>query len=118
MVCGVLLFLCSFPIGANAQEAQTMSLEHAIEMAVQNNPRLRIAATDVKRIRAARGEVVELASTEFSYSWGQLNGTERKDKETAVTQPIGSILAPFYKNALVNKQVATGNYYKQMVEKK
>lgn len=110
-------FLCSFPIGANAQEAQTMSLEHAIEMAVQNNPRLRIAATGVKRIRAARGEVVELASTEFSYSWGQLNGTERKDKETAVTQPIGSILAPFYKNALVNKQVATGNYYKQMVEK-
>lgn len=109
--------LCSFPIGANAQEAQTMSLEHAIEMAVQNNPRLRIAATDVKRIRAARGEVVELASTEFSYSWGQLNGTERKDKETAVTQPIGSILAPFYKNALVNRQVATGNYYKQMVEK-
>lgn len=76
-----------------------------------------MADTDIRRIRGARGEVAELAPTEFSYSWGQLNGTERNDKEMAVTQPIGSLLAPFYKNVLINKQVQTGTYYKQMVEK-
>lgn len=112
-----LLLVCS-PQQVKAQEApQTISLEQAIEMALQNNPRLSMADTDIRRIRAARGEVAELAPTEFSYSWGQLNGTERNDKEMAVTQPIGSLLAPFYKNVLINKQVQTGTYYKQMVEK-
>ncbi len=112
------LLLVTLPLPAMAQETpQTVTLDEALEMAVQNSPRLRIAATDIKRVRAGRGEVVELAPTEFSYSWGQLNGTERNDKEMGVTQSLGSLLAPFYKNALVNKQVATGTYYKQMVEK-
>ena len=112
------VLLAGLPIQATAQELpQTVTLEQAIEMAIKNNPRLRMAETDIKRIRATRGEVAELSPTEFTYSWGQLNGTERKDKETAVTQPIGSLLTPFYKNTLVNKQVATGTYFKQMVEK-
>lgn len=102
----------------SAQKApRTISLDEAVEMALQHNPRLRIAATDIERIRTARGEAVELAPTEFSYSWGQLNGIQRKDKELAVSQPLGSLLTPFYKNALVNKQAATGTFYKQMVEK-
>lgn len=110
--------ICCFPLNVGAQEAlQPISLERAIELALQNNPRLKVAVTDIKRMRSTRGEVLEVASTEFSYSWGQLNGTERKDKEFAVTQPIGSVLAPFYKNVLVNKQIETGNYYKQMVQK-
>ena len=114
----IALAVMCIPTQAHAQEVpQTISLEQAIAMAVQNNPRLKIATTDIKRIRATRGEVVELGATEFSYSWGQLNGTERNDKETAVTQPIGSLLAPFYKNVLVNKQIATGTYYREMVEK-
>lgn len=112
------LVLINVPLSAGAQEASTtVSLEQAIEIAIQNSPRLKIAATDIKRVRATRGELAELAPTEFSYSWGQLNGTERKDQETAVTQPIGSLLTPFYKNTLVNKQIETGTYYKEMVEK-
>ena len=112
------LLVTVLPASASSQEApRTVSLDQAIEMALQNNPRLRIATTEIRRARAVRGEVVELGPTEFSYSWGQLNGTERKDKEMEVTQSIGSLLIPFYKNALVNKQVATSTYYKQMVEK-
>lgn len=112
------LVLMGVPVNADAQESpRTVSLDQAIGMAIQNNPRLRIADTDIKRVRATRGEVAELTPTEFSYSWGQLNGTGRKDKETAVTQSLGSLLTPFYKNTLLNKQIATGTYYKQMVEK-
>lgn len=106
------------PSGVHAQEApQSISLNQALEMAVQHSPRLQMADTDLARIRANRGEVFEATPTEFSYSWGQLNGVQRKDKELAVTQSVGSLLTPFYKNALVNKQVQTGNLYKQLVEK-
>ena len=42
---------------------------------------------------------------------------QRKDKELSVTQSVGSLLTPFYKNSLVNKQIQTGNLYKQLVER-
>lgn len=102
---------------APVEAQQTVTLEQAIEMALQNNPRLKMAEAEIRRTRATRGEVMELAPTEFSYSWGQLNGEVRKDKEMALTQSFGSLLTPFYKNALINRQVATGTYYRQMVEK-
>ena len=113
-----LALAAGIPSGVHAQEApQSISLNQALEMAVQHSPRLQMADTDLARIRATRGEVFEATPTEFSYSWGQLNGVQRKDKELAVTQSVGSLLTPFYKNALVNKQVQTGNLYKQLVEK-
>ena len=34
-----------------------------------------------------------------------------------ITQSLGSLLTPFYKNALVNRQVATGEYYRDLVKK-
>ena len=115
--CCVLL-LAGSNLPARAQHAPTpVTLEKAIEMAMEKNPRLQMAENDIRSRRASRGETVELGATEFSYAWGQLNGVERKDMETSVTQPIGSLLTPFYKNALVSKQIATGTYYKQMVEK-
>ncbi|MGJ0930832.1 CusA/CzcA family heavy metal efflux RND transporter [Phocaeicola vulgatus] len=116
--CLVLLLVgTSLPVRAQVDTTKTVTLEQAVEIALQNNPRLRMADSDIRRIRAARGESVELGATEFSYSWGQLNGIERKDKEFAVTQPLGSLLTPFYKNALTGKQLATGTFYKRIVEK-
>ena len=41
--------LCLIPLPAFAQDALT--LEQAIEIALQNNPRLRMAQTDLKLIR-------------------------------------------------------------------
>lgn len=115
---GMIALLAGLPSFVSAQEpAQAITLEQATEMALQNSPRLKIAETDIRRIRATRGETVEMAPTEFSYSWGQLNGVQRKDKEMAITQSVGSLLTPFYKNALTNKQIQTGTFYKQMVEK-
>ena len=109
--------LCSV-VPMSAQEtARPVELEEAIALALQNHPRLRTATLELQRIRATRGEVVEAAPTEFSYAWGQLNGPEKRDKELAVTQSLGSLLTPFYKNALVNQQVAMGESYRQLVEK-
>lgn len=110
-----LLLLALLPIPMRAQ--QVVTLEQAIELAKQNHPRLKTAAAAVRQAKAGRGEVLELAPTEFSYSWGQLNGEIKKDKQWEVSQNLGSLLTPFYKNALVNRQIATGTFYRRIVEK-
>lgn len=102
---------------ATAQAPQTVSLEQAIEIAKQNHPRLKIATTAIRQAQAGRGEIVEATPTTFNYSWGQLNGENKKDKEMAFEQSLGSLLTPFYKNVLINRQVQTSTYYRQMVEK-
>ena len=114
---GFSLLLLAAAVPMQAQESHTVSLEQAVAMALENNPRLKIAETDIKRIGAMRGEVVEFAPTAFNYSWGQLNGEVKNDRQMELTQSFGSLLVPFYKNVLVNRQKATGVYYKQMVEK-
>ena len=110
-----LLLAVMLPFTAKAQEKVTM--EQAIELAKQNHPRLKIASAAIRQVKAGRGEVLELAPTEMNYSWGQLNGELRKDKQWEVTQGLGSLLTPFYKNALVNRQVETGTFYRKIVEK-
>ena len=111
------LFLAIFflPLPLKAQEIVT--LDQAIELAKQNHPRLKTASAAIRQAKAGRGEVLELASTEVNYSWGQLNGEIKKDKQWEVNQGLGSLLTPFYKNALVNRQVETGTFYRQIVEK-
>lgn len=103
------------PVTAKAQEK--VNLEQAIELAKQNHPRLKVASAAIRQAKAGRGEIAEIAPTEAVYSWGQLNGEIKKDKQWEVNQSIGSILTPFYKNALVNRRIATGTYYRQIVEK-
>ena len=48
---------------------------------------------------------------------GQLNGMDRSDNEFSVEQSLGSLLTPFYKNALANTQVNKGENYRAMVRK-
>lgn len=110
-----LLLAVMLPFTAKAQEKVTM--DQAIELAKQNHPRLKIASAAIRQVKAGRGEVLELSPTEMNYSWGQLNGELRKDKQWEVTQGLGSLLTPFYKNVLVNRQVETGTFYRQIVEK-
>ena len=51
------------------------------------------------------------------YSFGQLNGTERNDWELSITQSVGSLMTPFYKNALIRRQTETGTLYKELVRR-
>ena len=113
----ILPLLLLIPSFASAQQPKAVSLEQAIEIAKQNHPRLKIAANAIRQAKATRGEIVEAAPTSFNYSWGQLNGENKQDKELAFEQSLGSLLTPFYKNALVSRQVKTSTYYRRMVEK-
>ena len=109
-----LLFLgILFPTHAQ----QTVSLEEAVTIALENHPRLKTATASIERSRASRGESWEVSPTTFNYSWGQINGETRNDNQMEITQSLGSLLTPFYKNALVNRQVTTGEYYRDLVKK-
>lgn len=99
------------------QTNEEITLDQAIQIAKANNPRLKIAENNLLQSKTSRAEIVEIAPTSFSYSWGQLNGENKKDKELSFEQNIGSIITPFYKNALVNRQIKSGEWYKQLVEK-
>ena len=109
-----LLFLgILFPTHAQ----QTVSLEEAVTIALENHPRLKTATASIERSRASRGESWEVSPTTFNYSWGQINCETRNDNQMEITQSLGSLLTPFYKNALVNRQVTTGEYYRDLVKK-
>ncbi|MGM9760067.1 MAG: CusA/CzcA family heavy metal efflux RND transporter [Parabacteroides sp.] len=100
----------------SAQE-QYVTLPEAIEIALQNNPRLQRATWSLQQAQAGRGTVWEPGSTTVNYAWGQLNGETRKDNELSIEQPIGSLLTPYYRNALVNSQVKTQSHYRTLVER-
>jgi CzcA family heavy metal efflux pump len=111
-----MLLLAAVSVSAVTPQ-KAITLDEAVEIALQNHPRLKMASAEIERSRAARGEVWDGGNTLFSYSWGQLNGEYKKDNELAVEQSLGSLLTPFYKNALVNAQVTTGTHYRDMVKK-
>ena len=96
---------------------QRVTLDEAVAMAVENHPRLQSAEASIERSQAMRGESWELAPTTVDYSFGQLNGTERNDREISITQSVGSLLTPFYKNALARRQIETGGHCKELVRR-
>lgn len=107
--------LMLLPLEGHSQ--QRVTLDEAVAMALENHPRLKSADAAVERTRAMRGESWELAPTTVDYSFGQLNGTERNDREISITQSFGSLLTPFYKNALVRRQTETGVHYRELVRR-
>ena len=113
----MMIVLALMPLTTLAQQAQKITLDEAIDMALAGSPRLQAVDSDIARIRAARGESWELAPTQVTYSWGQLNGEFKHDNELSVEQSLGSLLTPFYKNSLVSVQVASSERYRDLVTK-
>ena len=111
------IVLALMPLGTLAQQAQKITLDEAIDMALEGSPRLQAVDSDIARIRATKGESWELAPTQVTYSWGQLNGEFKHDNELSVEQSLGSLLTPFYKNSLVSVQVASSERYRDLVTK-
>ena len=114
----LMLMLCLMPFAAYAEQpVKTVTLDEAISLAIENHPRLKIASVTIEQSKASRGEIWDGGSTSFSYSWGQLNGGYRGDNEFAVEQSLGSLLTPFYKNALTSTRIHKDGLYREMVKK-
>lgn len=109
----LIIITLSLPLSASSQESIT--LDRAIEMAISNSPRLKSASTAIERNSAARGESWEVAPTRVTYSGGQLNSTNPNDAQFSVEQSFGSLLTPFYKNALVRERVTGADLNRQKV---
>ena len=115
-VAAALLLVAAIPATAQTQ-ATAVTLDEAIAIALENSPRLRIASAEIDRSRAAKGENWDGGSTSLNFAWGQLNGEEKGDHELTVEQSLGSLLTPFYRNALVKTMVASGETRREMVRK-
>ena len=88
-----LLFLgILFPTHAQ----QTVSLEEAVTIALENHPRLKTATASIERSRASRGESWEVSPTTFNYSWGQINGETRNDNQMAAYSRSTNSTTNFY----------------------
>ena len=83
----MLLLVVCLPVEGFSQ--QRVTLDEAVKLALDNHPRLKSAEASVERTKTMRGESWELAPTTVDYSFGQLNGTERKDREISITQSVG-----------------------------
>lgn len=113
-----IFILCILPLSLYAEmPARKITLDEAIGLALQNNPRMKIASASIEKSKAMRGEIWDGGNMSASYSWGQLNDVYRKDNEFSIEQSIGSIITPFYRNTLVNTQISKGEFYKDMVRK-
>lgn len=113
----VLLLITPATYAADRENVTSVTLSEAIDIAMKNHPRLKTAVAAIDRSRAARGEAWDPGATTVNYSWGQLNGEARNDNQLEISQSLGSLMTPFYKNVLIDKQVATSEYYREMVKK-
>lgn len=96
---------------------QRITLEQAIDMARSNNPRLKSASATLEQTQAMRGESWNFGNTSIDYTFGQVNSTFRNDNQLNISQSIGSLLTPFYKNALVKQKYNTGTLSMAMVDR-
>lgn len=96
-------------------QPSTVTLDEAVSMAVERSPRMKVAAADIKKSRAMRGESWDGVGTQVGFAWGQLNGEEKNDNEFTVEQSLGSLLTPHYKNALAKTMEATGEHRRGVV---
>lgn len=113
----ITLLMISIPTITSAQQAHKISIDEAVKMAIQNSPRIKTSMAAIEKYHAAKGESWDPGNTEIGFSWGQLNGETHSDNELSVTQSLGSFFTPYYKNALVKKQISTGEHYRDIVEK-
>lgn len=115
MICAIALCITTF--AGNAYGQEKITLDEAIATALENHPRLKMADAAIEKSEASRGEIWDGGYTTVSYSRGQLNGSYRNDDEFLVEQSLGSLLTPFYKNALVNTRISKEGLNKELVQK-
>ncbi len=104
-------------MGHGGEAPRKVSLSEAVGMAVERCPRMKMADSEICRIKATKGEAWDGGSLQVGYAWGQLNGETHNDNEFSVEQSLGSLLTPIYRNALAATQIAKGMTQREMVRR-
>ncbi|NLI23429.1 MAG: CusA/CzcA family heavy metal efflux RND transporter [Bacteroidales bacterium] len=83
--------LALFFLGQGKAEAQTrLTLEEAVQMALQNNPEIRNASLRTEAVLAKKRAVFDPGLTEIRYQKGQINSA-LQDQYLEVNQQLGSL---------------------------
>lgn len=86
-----MLVLMGFPSISMAQNnisSTSITLEDAVETALQNNPSVKMAVGEVERMRALQLASWDIPKTSFSYSSGEINTPGVNDEAYSITQEI------------------------------
>ncbi len=72
----------------NQMQERTITLQQAIEMALQNNNRIKIAQYEIEVEEKGKYGAITIPRTEFSYQNGEFNTPTVRDNQYGVTQRI------------------------------
>ena len=72
----------------NQMQERTITLQQAIEMALQNNNRIKIAQYEIEVEEKGKYGAITIPKTEFSYQNGEFNTPTVRDNQYGVTQRI------------------------------
>lgn len=73
---------------ANYTEGRRLTIEQAIEEALQNNGEIKIANYDIKMQQSLKSGSVSVPKTEFSYSSGATSSPDQRDNILSISQRI------------------------------
>lgn len=108
-----ILLLNAFPLAVFAQ-ADKLTVEQAIEVALKNNASIKAAAFEVESQKQLKKTSFDLPKTNVSLMYGQYNGYPRNDNNISVAQTI-----PFYSltsHAFNRSLIASAELKKSMTE--
>ncbi len=89
---------------AKAQE-KIISIDEAVQLAFENNPRVKSAQYEIKKQEALKKSAIDFSKTDFSYSNGQINGPQ-KDFEWSISQEIKFPTVYGTQSKLQNEKIA------------
>lgn len=113
----IILPLFFFSLSAQAQQ-RPITIDEAVEIAIQNHPSVRAAKLQVKQGQALLNLPYTLGATEFSYQGdGLFKENEQRVNQFGVVQNIPNLSSIKAQNALQNEQVKSQLLQKQLTEK-
>ena len=113
----IVVLICSFPkLFGQDSTANYISLNKAVEIALQNNPIAKNAELTVEATKAMKPSALDLPSTEFNFHYGQINSA-LNDKYFDIRQNLGNPLAHIQKNRVLNKQINVSEAEQQLIIK-
>lgn len=113
----VTIFLLAIAVPANSQQAPRVLTETtAVEMALEQNPEIKISELEIERRQVERKSSTLLPSTSLGYQYGQINSDQR-DPFIEINQGLGSIPAHFQRARLNKHQVRLAEEEHQLTTK-
>lgn len=105
----VFLMVCSWPAASQDQSALTLTEKEAVDLAIKQNPQIKIADLEIESMETQRKSAFMLPPLTVAYQYGQIN-TAARDPHLGITQGLGSVPAHFQRNKVYDHRVKTAEF--------